>query len=402
MGTEATATLERHAARAHAPAEPRRVFVIDDDPVMLLSCRRILEKDGYAVETCSSAVEGLRRIENVRPELLLVDLKMPELDGLQVIDRVRAVDPEIVIAVITGYATIATAVDAMQAGAYDFLPKPFTPDELRLIVNRGHERWRLAAESARLRHEKEEVERRFVTFVSHQLKTPVVAAKQYLDVLLFTSQEGMGEQTREWLVRAQARLDEMLGLIHDWLELARIGRGGSAAEGVRCGLAAVIEQVIEFSTPQAQAAGVVLLDQGSELTRPVAADTADLATVLSNLVSNGIKYNKVGGRVTVRTSTDGPFAVIEVADTGIGMAAEAMPRLFEEFYRVRTDQTRNIPGSGLGLAICRRLVTSMRGSIAVESRPGEGTTFTVRVPFAGAASDGTVALAPDPLSGDSE
>lgn len=391
MVPSATATIEHRRVAATSAPPSRRVFVIDDDPVMLLSCRRILEKDGYEVETCSSGVEGIRRIEEVRPELLLVDLKMPELDGLQVIERVRAVDPDVVIAVITGYATIATAIDAMQAGAYDFLPKPFTPDELRLIVNRGHERWRLAAESARLRHEKEDAERRFVTFVSHQLKSPVVAAKQYLDVLLFTSKDAMAPQTREWLARAQARLDEMLGLIHDWLELARIDRGTLGEPGAACDLAPVVAQVVETWTAQAQAAGVTLHVEEVEPLDPIRGDAASLATVLSNLVSNGVKYNKVGGRVTVRTGRDGAFALIEVIDTGIGVAAESLPRLFEEFYRVRTDQTRDIPGSGLGLAICQRLVTAIGGQIAVLSRHGEGTTFTVRVPLVRPAASSTPA-----------
>lgn len=391
MTPPATATLDHRRVAATSDPPSRRVFVIDDDPVMLLSCRRILEKDGYEVETCSSGVEGIRRIDEVRPELLLVDLKMPELDGLQVIERVRAVDPDVVIAVITGYATIATAIDAMKAGAYDFLPKPFTPDELRLIVNRGHERWRLAAESARLRHEKEEAERRFVTFVSHQLKSPVVAAKQYLDVLLFTSKDAMAPQTREWLSRAQARLDEMLGLIHDWLELARIDRGTLGEPGAACDLAPVVAQVVETWTAQAQAAGVTLHVEEVEPLDPIRGDAASLATVLSNLVSNGVKYNKVGGRVTVRTGRDGSFALIEVIDTGIGVAADALPRLFEEFYRVRTDQTRDIPGSGLGLAICQRLVTAIGGHIAVLSRPGEGTTFTVRVPLVRPAACSTPA-----------
>ena len=384
MASTAAATLAP-PSRAPGASPSRRVFVIDDDPVMLLSCRRILEKDGYEVETYSSGVEGIRRIEEVRPELLLVDLKMPELDGLQVIERVRAVDPEIIIAVITGYATVATAIDAMQAGAYDFLPKPFTPDELRLIVNRGHERWRLAAESARLRREKEEAERRFITFVSHQLKTPVVAAKQYLDVLLFTSKDEMTPQTRDWLARAQSRLDEMLGLIHDWLELARIDRGLLGEPAASCDVAPVIAQVVEGLRTQAQAAGVTLHAEALAPLDPIRGDAASIGTVLSNLVGNGIKYNKVGGRVTVRTSRDGPFAVVDVIDTGIGIAAESLPRLFEEFYRVRTEQTRDIPGSGLGLAICQRLVAAFGGQIAVRSQPGEGTTFMVRMPFARSA-----------------
>jgi signal transduction histidine kinase len=367
------------------------VFVIDDDPVMLLSCRRILEKDGYEVETYSRGTEGIRRIEEVKPELLLVDLKMPELDGLQVIGRVRAVAPEIIIAVITGYATVATAIDAMQAGAYDFLPKPFTPDELRLIVNRGHERWRLAAESVRLRREKEEAERRFVTFVSHQLKSPVVAAKQYLDVLLFTSGGELAPQTRDWLTRAQARLDEMLGLIHDWLELARVDRGMLGEPGATCELAAVAAPVLEACRPQAQAAGVTLHQDVPPCVLRV--DPASLATVLSNLVTNGIKYNRVGGRVTLRAAREDDSCRIEVEDTGVGIAAEALPRLFEEFYRIRTDQTRDIPGSGLGLAICRRLVSALGGRIAVASRPGDGTTFTVRLPLAPGACEPAGGLA---------
>jgi signal transduction histidine kinase len=381
MATTAVATLE-HRPGAYPAPSARRVFVIDDDPVMLLSCRRILEKDGYEVETYSSGVEGLRRLEAVRPELLLVDLKMPELDGLQVIERVRNVDPEIIIAVITGYATIATAIDAMQAGAYDFLPKPFTPDELRLIVNRGHERWRLAAESACLRREKEEAERRFVTFVSHQLKSPVVAAKQYLDVLLFTAGDDMPAQTRDWLARAQSRLDEMLGLIHDWLELARIDRGMPGEAEATCELAPLVARVLDACRAQAQAAGVTLHDESATFTGAVRGDAAGVATVVSNLVTNGIKYNKVGGRVTVRAALDEPFCRIDVEDSGIGIADDALPRLFEEFFRIRTDQTRDIPGTGLGLAICRRLVTAMGGRIAVASRPGEGTTFVVRLPLA--------------------
>ena len=371
---------------AAAPAATGRVFVIDDDDIMLLSCRRILEKAGYQVETFSSGLDGIRRIEAVRPELLLVDLKMPELDGLQVIERVRSVDPDVVIAVITGYATISTAVDAMKAGAYDFLPKPFTPDELRLIVNRGHERWRLAMESRRLRREKEEAERRFITFVSHQLKSPLVAAKQYLDVLLFTSKGDMTPKTQEWLTRAQARLDEMLNLIHDWLELARIERGTPCEPGVASDLGEVVTEVVDAAGPQAEAAGVTL---GAEIASEVGAvrgDRVSLGTIVSNLVGNAIKYNRVGGRVNVRIARDGQRAVLEVSDTGIGIPEDSLPDLFREFYRVKSERTRDIPGTGLGLAICKRLVTDLGGAIEAHSRTDEGTTFVVRLPISAEAA----------------
>ncbi len=379
------ATLSTPAANPGAAALPtaaaRRVFVIDDDDIMLLSCRRILEKDGYEVETFGNGLDGIRRLDEVRPQLLLVDLKMPELDGLQVIERVRATDPNIVIAVITGYATISTAVDAMKAGAYDFLPKPFTPDELRLIVNRGHERWRLAMESKRLREEKAEAERRFATFVSHQLKSPIVAAKQYLDVLLYTPGEALSPKTREWLARAEVRLDEMLTLIHDWLELARVS-GSSDTVGEAADLGAALQQVVEAHAPQAAAAGVTLRTTCEPGLPRVVGDPVGLMTVLSNLVSNAVKYNRAGGRVAVTIRREDGMAVVEVADTGIGIPEEEIPCLFQEFHRVRNDETRDIPGTGLGLAICQRIVTGLGGSIAVASRPGTGSTFTVRLPIA--------------------
>jgi signal transduction histidine kinase len=216
------------------------------------------------------------------------------------------------------------------------------------------------------------------------LKTPVVAAKQYLDVLLYTAASELTPRTQEWLTRAQARLDEMLTLISDWLELARIERGiDSIGEPLMtCDLRKVISDVIEASQAHAQSAVVTLETDLAADVGPVRGDVVSLATVVSNLVSNGIKYNRVGGRVTVRTRLEGAMAVLEVSDTGIGIAEESLPRLFQEFCRVKSDQTRDIPGTGLGLAICKRIVTTLGGSIGVGSRLGEGSTFVAHIPTA--------------------
>ena len=283
------------ALEAPASAGARKVLVIDDEDVMLLSCRRILEKAGYTVETFGCGQAGVERLGEWRPQVLLVDLKMPELDGFQVIERVRALDEDVVIVVITGYATIGTAVDAMKAGAYDFLPKPWTPDELRLVVARCHERWNLGQESKRLRREKEEAERRFVTFVSHQLKTPLVAVKQYLDVLLFNSRQDLPAQALEWIERSQERLREMLTLVEDWLTLARIERGALGTKAVRADLAAIATQVVQAAAMEAQAAGVTVgCELEPDLPR-VMGDPVAVSTVVSNLVVNAIKYNHRGG-----------------------------------------------------------------------------------------------------------
>ena len=359
------------------------MLVVDDEPIILESCRRILQKAGYAVETCDRGAAGIERLGSWKPQVVVVDLRMPELDGFEVIRRVRELDPDVVIVTITGYANVATAVDAMKAGAYDFLPKPFTPDELRLIVGRATERWRLARESAELRREKEEAERRFVTFLSHELKTPLVAVKQYLDVLTYQAGADLPAAARTWITRSQERLGEMLALLQDWLALSKVARGALGARGASADLAAVVGQVVQALQTLADLAGVVL---GVEPAPPcrVCGDEVALSTIVSNLVGNAIRYNHRGGSATVTLDAAGDGAVLTVRDTGLGIPPEALPCLFTEFFRVNHEDRRDIPGTGLGLAICKRIVAELGGSITVESTLGAGSTFVVRLPLAAA------------------
>jgi two-component system, sensor histidine kinase and response regulator len=373
-------------AAAPAPVGLARIFVIDDDEVMLLSCRRILEREGYDVETFSGALAGIERIAAVRPELVLVDLKMPELPGMEAIQRIRAIDPQIVLAVVTGHATIATAVEAMSVGAHDFLPKPFTPDELRLVVRRAAERRRLLQEAERNRREREDAERRIVTFVSHQLKSPVAATKQYLDVLVFTSGAELPPVARDWIVRAQTRLQEMVTMLDDWLTFERLERSTLCTVDASAPLCGIVTEVVQASSTQADAMGVRIACELADDEPLVRGDRASLVMVVSNLLTNAIKYNRPSGRVTIRVRHDASSATLEVSDTGIGIGAESLPHVFEEFYRACEVKARGVPGSGLGLAICRRIITELGGAIDVTSTPGLGTTFTARLPLAGSAA----------------
>jgi two-component system sensor histidine kinase/response regulator len=363
------------------PLPDQVVVVIDDDEVMRLSCQQILQKSGYRVETFGNGHAGIRRIKEVKPPLLIVDIKMPELDGFEVIEIVRKVDPDLVIVVITGYATIETAVDAMKAGAYDFLPKPFTPNELRMIIDRGFERWRLTKEAQRLRREKEEVERKFLTLVSHQLKSPLVAVKQYLDVLQLTSREQLSEKGQEWVRRSQVRLGEMLAIIQDWLAVSRIDSGSLCEPGAATDFGKVVAEVIAECRPVPGSPEVHVSASIPKDLPQICGDPMSVTMLMENLISNGIKYNRDGGSVTVTAFREGAFARVEVSDTGIGIPEAALSHLFEEFYRVRSDATAKIPGTGLGLVICRKIVLELGGKIDVKSRQGEGTTFILHLPM---------------------
>jgi two-component system phosphate regulon sensor histidine kinase PhoR len=207
-----------------------------------------------------------------------------------------------------------------------------------------------------------------------------VAVKQYLDVLTFTSGEALPDRAREWIGRSGDRIAEMLQLIHDWLVLARLEQGRLEQANETTELAALVPGLLEEYVASAAACGVALVAEVPADLPPVKGDALSLRTVLENLIGNAIKYNRRGGRVTVRAGRSGAGVELEVEDTGIGIPAERLPEVFDEFVRVRVPETEGIPGSGLGLTICRTIVQGLGGTIGARSREGAGTTFTVCLP----------------------
>ncbi|MBM3293288.1 MAG: response regulator [Candidatus Aminicenantes bacterium] len=360
------------------------VLVVDDEESMRDSCAQILAKMGCRVEAAADGESGLRLVRESRPDAVIVDLKMPGIGGLEVLDEVRLLDPRIVTVVITGYATVDAAVEAMKRGAYDFLPKPFTPDELRLIIARALERRHLALEAEALRREKKLLEDNVITLVSHQLRSPLVAVQQYFEVLLAGMAGPLEEKPREMIQRAGERLAGLMGLINDWLDLARIDQGGLVRKLKLVDVRAVIDKLLEFLSPLSAEHGAVLawVDR-PEQPVTVLGDEASLEQVLANILHNAVVYNKPGGRVEARVGEEEGYVKVEVSDTGIGIAAEHMPFIFDQFYRVSRGEGTKTKGSGLGLAIAKKIVEAHGGRIDVSSVPGEGTVFTVRLPKAG-------------------
>lgn len=363
------------------PAQPETIVVIDDEHAMRLSCRKILEKVGFRVETFEDGAQGLEGVARLKPGLVVVDLKMPGISGMEVIARVHEMDPHIITVVITGYATIDTAVEAMKSGAYDFLPKPFSPEELRLIVNRGLERRRLTLESRRCEVERELLKRRFVTFVSHQLQTPLVAIHQYLDVLKHLGDtEDAVVKRREWLDRCLKRTEEMQSIIKNWLTLSKVEGQTLSRQRIKVDLKRVITDILKTYEELAAADQISLVAQLPGEAYFVRGDRDCLSVLFDNLIVNAINYNKPGGRVTVSAQPSDGEVAVSVTDTGVGIPEKYRQFLFDEFFRIREEGAKKTSGTGLGLSICKRIVCEMGGSIDVDSQVDVGSTFRVRLP----------------------
>ena len=359
----------------------KSIIVIDDDDAVLLSVYKILSKAGFHVETFEDGLSGLEGVTNLKPDLVVVDLRMPGLSGMEVINRVSEMDPYIIIVVITGYATIDTAVEAIKLGAYDFLPKPFSPDELRVIVNRGLKHRQLLQESHRLEIERELLKRQFVTLVSHQLKTPLVAIHQYLDTLKqLGDTPDTASRRQNWLERCLQRTDEVLAIIKDWLTLSKVECGALTGEILRVDLKPIILNTMEANADMAAGPGITLEAELPADEYAVKGDRNCLAVLFDNLIVNAIKYNKPEGLVSVSVEAQDHQIVVAVADTGIGIPEKYRQSLFDEFFRVKGQSSVQITGTGLGLAICKRITTEMGGTIEVESELDVGSTFRVSLP----------------------
>ena len=357
---------------------PGRLLLIDDEEVVLDSCLAILEGSGQEAATATSGAEGLDKVRAWAPDLVFVDLKMPGMAGMEVLDEVRALDPTIVCIVFTGFATIATAVEAMQRGAYDFLPKPFTPDEFRWMVRRGLEWRRLQVETAALRRERESLRENFAAIVSHELRSPLGAIQQNLFLLIPDLAPVISEDQKRRLERMSTRIGELLGLTNRWLRGFSVDVSGLKESFRVVAIGEPIAKAVESAQTEAVRKEVDI-ETAVDPSAAVLGDEGALTEAVLNLISNAVKYSRPGGRVKVTAVRELEKVVVSIEDTGVGIPEADMGRIFDGFYRGKAAES-GTSGAGIGLAVTKRIVDVHGGSVTAESEPGRGSTFVITLP----------------------
>lgn len=366
-----------------------KVLVIDDEPGMRTGIERTLDGEKLefwdtdiveiSVDTASDGKEGIEKIKSGKVDILFLDYKLPDMNGLEVIESLGELAKDIIIIMITAYASIEVAIDATRKGAYDFLPKPFTPSELKIVTKKASERILLARKNQQLAHEKKQVRFEFIRVLGHELKAPLGAVEGYLDIL---HSRTLGDNLVDYekiIGRSTLRLQQMRKLIIDLLDMTKIESGKKDRNLVTIDLKVAVENAIELAGPAAESKKIsISLEAPVGIT--IQGDTGELDMILNNLISNAVKYNRDEGKVFVRIGKDAGQITIQVEDTGIGMSQDEQKKLFKEFSRIRNAKTVDILGSGLGLSILKRLVDLYEGEIKVDSEPDKGTTFSVIIP----------------------
>lgn len=485
-----------------------RVLVVDDERDIRDGSERILTRMGHQVLKAGQGREALGLLEEYPADIVLLDLKMPGMDGLEALDKIRRSHPLSLVIIVTGFATIETAIEAMKKGAYDFMTKPFRPDQLRIVVNRAIEHIRLREERDRLSAERErglwaitteksrlktvvnsivaglliterdkrivmcnpafyqimnvspegvvgsfigerpglenvnqvvdefllggsgedgvvtrefvisgdrttyvrasvngvvsetgeilglvtvirdvtyfkELEKEksaFVAMLTHELRAPLSAVDTQFHVVLKGLAGELSEKQRTMLGRMKQRIKGVMEMVSDLLDLSKIETRQFVLEKNAIDLNPIIEDTVDLMRSQAADRQKVLDIDLADSLPEVFGDSGSLKEVAANLISNAIKYTHDGGRIEVRTGIEGDQVLLTVADSGIGIAGEHQDKIFGRFYRVKNEDTRHVVGTGLGLPIVKAIVEDHEGSISLESEPGRGSVFKVRLP----------------------
>jgi len=395
-----------------------RILVADDSKDVAAFLQGYLAQEGYQVQVAYDGETAVRLFAAQPFDLVLTDLQMPRLNGLGVLHRVKERSPNTPVLILTGHASLETALDAMRHGAFDYLLKPVERvEQLQLALDRAllHrslliENQRLLDElqtaNAQLEHKVSEQTRElreayaqlqsldrmkseFVSIVSHELRTP-------LSVILLSSQllnaefdRMPPERRREHLTYLHIHSRRLQRLVENLLDFSLLERGELQLERARIGVASIIQEVSDLYLPRAKEKGLTLQAVPPKPDLMIQADPARLANALSQMVDNAIKFTSSGGRVVIgargpaRAPGAGaqPHVVIAVADSGVGIPPERQSLLFKSFTQADMSDSRRFEGIGLGLALAHRIVAAHNGQITLKSAPGQGSLFAIWLPL---------------------
>ncbi|MFN6473556.1 MAG: response regulator [Nostoc sp. SerVER01] len=362
-----------------------RILAVDDTRDNLILVQTILESEGYEVDLAPDGITALRKIEQSPPDLILLDVMMPGMDGYEVTRRIRnnrSIGSYIPILLITAFHE-SSVVEGLDAGADDFIRKPFDTDELLARVRSLLRLKHSLDEQQKMARQRED----FVSRLTHDLRTPLVAADRMLNLFEMETFCKISPEMKTAIAVMIRSNQNLMQMVNTLLEVYRFEAGKKTLNWEVCDLPEIAQEVVSEITPLTNEKGLTLKVDTSELDPKdknagiVMGDRLELRRVVYNLIANAIKFTDTGG-ITVRifqkssNSKHQDWVTIEVEDTGYGIAPEDQATIFERFRQGRNKRS----GSGLGLHLSHRIVEAHTGTIQVFSEVGKGSLFTVQLP----------------------
>ena len=349
------------------------ILIVDDEIGPRESLKMILNPY-YTVHTADRGAQAIEMLKQIPVDLVTLDLKMPGVTGINVLEKVKEHDPDIEAIIITGYGSLDTAIEGLRLGAFDYISKPFDVNHILALVRRGLERRNA---KARLRQVKSD----FLSNVSHELRTPLSVVVGFVYLLLNQVIGKLSEEQQKILETVYRNSEELLELIDNvlWMTSLNVGDGTAMIEKFDPG--AIVQETIKRYEKSIQEKGLTLNLQMAQGDFSIISDRAKVERVFQNVFNNAVKFTSKGEiTVKVRQSADRSSVEFEVIDTGAGIEEGKIDSIFEPFHQADNSTVRAFSGLGLGLTVARRMAELIGGKLEITSQADVGTRVFMRFP----------------------
>ena len=373
----------------------KNILVVDDEAIIRNICQRSLGDRGYEVALTANGIKALEHLRKQPCDLVFTDLKMPLMDGVELLEAIKRDYPLTEVIVMTAYATVHVAIEAMKKGAYDFILKPIKPDQIRLVAEKSFERIELGAENAALRASNEQLRElqtmkdKFIAITSHELRTPVSHLKGFLGILNEETFYQISDEERKQCMQVIFdAVGDLEGIVTGMHELIHIENDKYVPSTESVEVNALLQKIVTEYELVAKGRKQKLEFKENQTPLTVVADSSQIKNVVRELVQNAIKFTPDRGEVEVAAQEEGDYCVISVKDNGIGIDKSEHGKIFEKFYEVQhlkyhSSSKQNFMGGGLGLGLpsVRAIATAHGGGVKVKSDKSTGSEFLVYLPL---------------------
>lgn len=359
-----------------APERPT-ILVVDDEEVIRNLCAKAL--NDYRVVEVENGQAALEHLDRERVDLLLVDVMMPVMNGLDLLMQVKERDPDQLVIIMTGYADKEIILRALKADADDFIQKPLNLLQLKSAIDKALEKRLLRQELLHLKR-LDRLKAEFLGLISHKLRTPTTVLSLFFQNL---ASGAVATDTPEFPAAVAAMREEadyLAHLIQDLLIYSNVILQEQMPKLAPSDLREIALTVLAEKRPAAAEKGISLISTLQGAWPRLALDRRRIAFAISALLDNAIKFTPHGGQVILSGESLDDALQLVIRDTGIGIPAEELPRVFEKFYQIDPTQAGQVRGFGLGLFYARQFVQDHGGAMTLESIPGAGTTVTLTLP----------------------
>ena len=357
------------------------ILIVDDLPANLKVLGDILFSEGYTVRQVSNGVEALNAAQNKKPDLILLDILMPDMGGFEVCQRLKQNIElkEIPVIFISALNDTENIVQAFTVGGVDYINKPFQAEEVKARVKTHLKIHHQNIELRELNATKD----KFFSIIAHDLRGPMASLMQFTELMAY--QAFTTNELQEMTASLYKSSRNTFNLLENLLEWSRMERGFYDFKPESMCLQEVVSECLDIVAGQAQGKNIELVSEIIDDPN-VIADKNMLQSVIRNLLSNAIKFTRLGGRVTISARKDeNNQLLVSVKDNGIGMTEDLRKNLFRIDARTKRPGTQGEQSTGLGLLLCKEFVEKHGGKIAVESEMEIGSVFNFTVPFAGSS-----------------